>query len=141
MIITVLKLIASAALGVGEWFRLSFIQFYGRLLSMSSQFNLIIIDLRKRKRLSGDHHLGSWSASLINTHHRAVKSGTKTTYVIVPDPFSARLGHASRKRIWPSETTLPIIPPPLKHCLKFLATWHVPTLHHEQTISVRKCIY
>ena len=77
-------------------FRPSFIQFYGRLLSLSSQFNLIIIDLRKQKRLFGDHHLGSQSASLINTHRR-------TVYVIVPDTFSARLGHASRKRIWPRE--------------------------------------
>ena len=73
-------------------------------LYLRSRFNLIIIDLRKRKRLFGDHHLGSRSASLINTHRRAVNSGTKTAYVIVPDPFSARLGRASRKGVWPRET-------------------------------------
>ena len=73
-------------------------------LSRSSQFNLIIIDLQKQKRLFGDHHLGNRSASLINTHRRAVNSGTKTAYVIVLDPFSARLWCASRKSVWPRET-------------------------------------
>ena len=90
--ITILKLIASAIrCCTWSWrmFRPSFIEFYRRLLSL--HVFTIIIDLRKRKRLFGDHHLGSWSASLINTHRRAVNSGTKAGYVIVPDTFSARL--------------------------------------------------
>ena len=102
--ITVLKLIASAIhCCTWSW----------RMASDRASYNFkedcclclhIIIDLQKRKRLFGDHHLGSRSASLINTHCRAVNSGTKTAYVIVPDPFSARLGCVSRKRVWPHET-------------------------------------